>query len=46
MTVEISTARNVSEYNGAKFYFCAVSCKEQFDQDPAAAIRQLAATGE
>lgn len=46
MTVEIATARYISEYRGEKFYFCAVSCKEQFDQDPETAIRQLSASGE
>ncbi len=39
MTVEIATARYVSEFRGQKYYFCAISCKEQFDQDPEAAIR-------
>lgn len=34
MSVEIATARYVSEYNGAKFYFCARSCMNSFNKEP------------
>ncbi|MBI4673278.1 MAG: XdhC family protein [Chloroflexi bacterium] len=34
MTVEIATARYVSEYNGAKYYFCARSCMDSFNREP------------
>lgn len=34
MSVEIATARYVSEYNGAKYYFCARSCMNSFNQEP------------
>lgn len=34
MTVEIATARYVSEYNGAKYYFCARSCMNSFNREP------------
>ncbi len=32
MTVETATAHYVVERNGEKFYFCSISCKEQFEQ--------------
>src|SRR5581483_3050050 len=34
MTVEIANARYVSEYNGTKYYFCARSCMNSFNQEP------------
>jgi xanthine dehydrogenase accessory factor len=34
MTVEIATARYVSEYNGAKYYFCARQCMNSFHKEP------------
>lgn len=34
MSVEIATARYVSEYNGAKYYFCARSCMNSFNKEP------------
>ncbi len=34
MEVEESTAAATSEYNGKKYYFCAVGCKKAFDQNP------------
>ena len=34
MDVEPGSAAAVSDYNGQKYYFCAVSCKERFDADP------------
>ncbi len=38
MMVEIATARYISEFQGEKYHFCTVSCKEQFDRDPAAIL--------
>jgi YHS domain-containing protein len=34
MTVEESTAKYVSKYNGKKYYFCAPGCKATFDKAP------------
>jgi len=34
MSVEIATARYVSEYNGTKYYFCARSCMNNFNREP------------
>ena len=34
MTVDENTAQWVSEYNGKKYYFCALGCKKTFDETP------------
>lgn len=34
MSVEIATARYISEYNGSKYYFCARSCMNSFNKEP------------
>jgi YHS domain-containing protein len=34
MEVEESTAAATSEYQGQKYYFCAVGCKKAFDKNP------------
>ncbi|MDO8690426.1 MAG: YHS domain-containing protein [Dehalococcoidia bacterium] len=34
MDVEESKAAATSEYNGKKYYFCAVGCKKAFDKNP------------
>ena len=34
MEVEESKAVATSEYQGKKYYFCAVGCKKAFDQNP------------
>jgi xanthine dehydrogenase accessory factor len=34
MTVEIANAHYISEYGGAKYYFCSASCKRTFDREP------------
>ncbi|MFC1937319.1 heavy metal translocating P-type ATPase [Chloroflexota bacterium] len=34
MEVKKSEAAATSEYQGKKYYFCAVACKKAFDQDP------------
>ncbi len=35
MTVDIATAKYVSEYEGQKVYFCCAGCKTAFDKAPA-----------
>lgn len=34
MQVDKQTAAGKSEYEGRTYYFCSVSCKQQFDKDP------------
>jgi len=34
MTVQIATARWISEHAGQTYYFCAAGCKRSFDRDP------------
>lgn len=34
MTVDIATAKYMSEYGGELFYFCAAGCKLAFDKEP------------
>lgn len=34
MEVEESQAAATSEYQGKKYYFCAVGCKKAFDENP------------
>ncbi|MBI5410148.1 MAG: cadmium-translocating P-type ATPase [Nitrospirae bacterium] len=34
MTIDKKDAAGTSEYKGATYYFCAVSCKENFDKNP------------
>ena len=34
MEVEESKAAATSEYEGKKYYFCALGCKKAFDQNP------------
>src|SRR5262245_11958801 len=38
MTVDPATAAGSHEYNGQRFYFCALSCLEQFKADPERAL--------
>ncbi len=35
MTVDVSRARAVSDYEGTTYYFCAPGCKLLFEEDPA-----------
>lgn len=39
MTVDISTAKFVTEHEGEKVYFCCPACKAQFEKEPAAFSR-------
>lgn len=34
MKVDEGTAAGKSEYRGTTYYFCAVSCKRKFDEQP------------
>lgn len=34
MTIDENKAAGKSEYQGKTYYFCAVSCKKKFDDDP------------
>ena len=34
MKVDEAKAAGKSEHNGKTYYFCALSCKAKFDQDP------------
>ncbi len=34
MDIEDSTAAATSEYNGKKYFFCALGCKKAFDKNP------------
>lgn len=34
MEVDEETAAATSEYNGKTYYFCAVACKQDFDDNP------------
>ena len=38
MTVDPTTARKSSDYQGTTFYFCSPGCKKAFDADPAAYV--------
>lgn len=34
MEVDEKTAKWISEYKGKKYYFCALICKEMFEEEP------------
>ena len=34
MTIDPATAAGTSDYKGQTYYFCALSCKKSFDEDP------------
>jgi len=34
MDVDEKSAAATAEYNGKKYYFCAVGCKKQFEKEP------------
>lgn len=34
MTVDTTTAKNQSEYQGQSYYFCSPGCKKAFDKEP------------
>ena len=39
MQIDENKAAGKSEYNGKTYYFCALSCKAKFDQDPNAYVK-------
>ena len=41
MTVDIATARYMSEYEGELFYFCAAGCKLAFDKAPGSYVEDV-----
>lgn len=41
MEVDPKKAKASSVYDGHTYYFCALSCKMEFDQDPEAYIERL-----
>jgi YHS domain-containing protein len=34
MTIDPATAAGTSDYKGQTYYFCALSCKKSFEEDP------------
>ncbi len=34
MEVDEKSAKNISEYKGKKYYFCASLCKKKFEEEP------------
>ncbi|UGV40772.1 YHS domain-containing protein [Methanococcoides orientis] len=34
MSIDKRTAKFKSEYNGETYYFCSLSCKKTFDENP------------
>lgn len=34
MTIDEKSAAGKSDYNGKTYYFCSLSCKATFDQNP------------
>lgn len=38
MEVDIATAKYMSEYEGANYYFCCAGCQSQFEKDPETAL--------
>jgi len=34
MDIEPASAAGTSEYKGQTYYFCAIGCKKDFDEDP------------
>lgn len=43
MDITIASAAGSSEYKGETYYFCAIGCKRDFDEDPAGVLRFEAA---
>jgi YHS domain-containing protein len=40
MTVEEDSAAATYEYKGVTYYFCAIGCKKDFEEDPEADLSQ------
>lgn len=45
MSVDIRTAKFMSEYDGEVIYFCCAGCKSRFDKEPASFLGSAAAEG-
>lgn len=45
MTVDIASAKYMSEYAGQFYYFCAAGCKVTFDKSPEDYVKQEAVSG-
>ncbi len=45
MMIEQNTAVASSDYQGKTYYFCAVACKEAFDEDPERFVLELSHYG-
>ena len=43
MDIDPGTAAATSEYEGKTYYFCAMGCKKDFDEGPAAVLKAEAA---
>ena len=39
MDITVASAAGRSDYEGRTYYFCAMGCKRDFDEDPAAALK-------
>jgi YHS domain-containing protein len=39
MDIMIADAAGSSEYRGQTFYFCAIGCKRDFDEDPEGVLK-------
>jgi len=39
MDISIAESAGRSDYDGRTYYFCAMGCKREFDDDPAAALK-------
>ena len=39
MDISVADAAGRSDYDGRTYYFCAIGCKREFDEDPEAALK-------
>jgi len=39
MDIDPKTAAGSSEYQGTTYYFCAIGCKRDFDEDPEGTLK-------
>lgn len=45
MDVDPTTAKHTSEYQGQRYVFCSLSCKQAFDNDPQRYAQQQRGAG-
>lgn len=43
MDITVASAAGSSHYEGQTYYFCAIGCKRDFDEDPVSVLRAEAA---